>query len=367
MSIARITLPQLRRYAVARSLFAPTTLPAAILRLGFLQADPIRAPARAQDLILRHRVAAYRASDLERYYPSLDIEEDYFVNYGFMPRAHAALLHPRDTADARAATRTRAAAALLAAIQTHGELHPREAAAHDRTGRIANYWGGQSRTTTHLLDRLHRGGVLRVARRDNGIRVYAPARHAPSSDDPARRQGRADALVALVVALYAPLPQSSLAGLVTMLRRAAPRLRRELTRAAEAATTHFPHAMLAGTRWYWPPGEDPAMQPEDPPERVHFLAPFDPVVWDRRRFEEFWGWAYRFEAYVPPRKRRLGYYALPLLWRDRVIGWANLSVDGGVVNPDVGFVARAPIQNKVFRRELDAEVGRVENFLRCNA
>src|SRR2546425_7232259 len=51
-----ITLDDLRRFAVARSLFTPTTLKRALHRLGFVQADPIRAPARAQDLTLRHRV-----------------------------------------------------------------------------------------------------------------------------------------------------------------------------------------------------------------------------------------------------------------------------------------------------------------------
>jgi hypothetical protein len=56
------------------------------------------------------------------------------------------------------------------------------------------------------------------------------------------------------------------------------------------------------------------------------LAPFDPIVWDRRRFELLWGWAYRFEAYTPIVKRKLGYYALPLLFRDQVTGWANVSV-----------------------------------------
>ena len=60
------SLDQLRRYAVARSLFPPTTLARAIARLGFVQADPIRAPARAQDLTLRHRVKDYRAGDLVR-------------------------------------------------------------------------------------------------------------------------------------------------------------------------------------------------------------------------------------------------------------------------------------------------------------
>ena len=87
MSVKKLTLAALRRYAIARTLFRPTTLPKAIARLGFVQADPIRAPARAQDLTLRHRVVDYCAGDLERRYPRLHIEEDFFVNYGFLPRA----------------------------------------------------------------------------------------------------------------------------------------------------------------------------------------------------------------------------------------------------------------------------------------
>ncbi len=65
---------------------------------------------------------------------------------------------------------------------------------------------------------------------------------------------------------------------------------------------------------------------------VRLLAPFDPVVWDRRRFEMLWGWPYRFEAYTPVTRRKLGYYALPLLWRDRVIGWGNVSVNNGTLH-----------------------------------
>ena len=89
------SLADLRRFAVARSLFPPTTLKRALNKLGFVQADPIRAPARAQDLTLRHRVKGYRAGDLERRYASLGIEEDVFVNYGFVPSAVYALMHPR--------------------------------------------------------------------------------------------------------------------------------------------------------------------------------------------------------------------------------------------------------------------------------
>src|SRR6202043_3527946 len=101
----RVTLDDLRRYAIARSLFKPTTLGKAIGKLGFVQADPIRAPARAQDLTLRHRVLNYTVGDLERRYPRLSIEEDFFVNYGFLPRAHQALIHPRVPRSAWSAAR----------------------------------------------------------------------------------------------------------------------------------------------------------------------------------------------------------------------------------------------------------------------
>src|SRR5471030_1201666 len=95
MSGSPLTLDDLRRFAVTRSLFAPIILRRAIERMGFVQADPIRAPARAQDLVLRHRVRDYRAGDLDRRYHRLGIEEDFFINYGFLPRATHALMHPR--------------------------------------------------------------------------------------------------------------------------------------------------------------------------------------------------------------------------------------------------------------------------------
>ena len=91
----KITLTDLRRHALASSLFPQTTLGRAMGRLGFVQADPIRSPARAQDLILRHRVNNYRAGDLDRGYRALKLEEDYLYAYGFMPVKTWQLLHPR--------------------------------------------------------------------------------------------------------------------------------------------------------------------------------------------------------------------------------------------------------------------------------
>ena len=96
---------RLRSYAISQSLFPQTSLKIAIRKLGFIQADPIRSPARAQDLILRHRVKGYRAGDLERRYSSLDIEEDLLYAYGFLPRNIWQLLHPRNLDHASASER----------------------------------------------------------------------------------------------------------------------------------------------------------------------------------------------------------------------------------------------------------------------
>jgi hypothetical protein len=98
------------------------------------------------------------------------------------------------------------------------------------------------------------------------------------------------------------------------------------------------------------------------PRGVRFLAPFDPLVWDRRRFEHLWGWAYRFEAYTPAPRRRFGHYALPVLWGDTVVGWANVALVGGAVRATLGY-ARGRPADQGFRRALDAELARVEGFL----
>src|SRR5271155_6116713 len=90
-----VTLRDLKHHAIASTLFPATTLGRAISKLGFIQADPIRSPARAQDLILRHRVTSYRVGDLDRNYRALKLEEDYLYAYGFMPMGTWQLLHPR--------------------------------------------------------------------------------------------------------------------------------------------------------------------------------------------------------------------------------------------------------------------------------
>jgi hypothetical protein len=251
--------------------------------------------------------------------------------------------------------------ALLAFVRSRGSVHPREVDGHFSHGTVTNYWGGVSSATTHLLDAMHYRGLLRVVRREAGIRIYAARECEAAPRDAATRRARLDALVDVVVGTYAPLPAASLSSLVRRLRYAVPQWTGELERALARAKRRLGHARIDGVDWYWP--ADDAVPSDAPADQVRLLAPFDPVVWDRRRFEILWGWAYRFEAYTPVPKRKLGYYALPLLWRDHVIGWANVSLKNGTMPSNVGFIAANPPRGREFRRALEEELNRLRVFL----
>jgi uncharacterized protein YcaQ len=358
---AVVQLADLRRYAIARSLFAPHDLQHAIDRLGFVQADPIRAPARAQDLALRHRVAHYRAGDLERSYPMLAVEEDFFVNYGFVSRALSTLMHPRVFRPAWGRSRRNRAAAILDFVRERGSAHPRDVDAHFAHGAVVNAWGGSSNATTHLLDEMHYRGLLRVLRREGGIRVYG-LRAASAGEHPLSPRARLDALVDVAVRAYAPLPARSLSILVRRLRYATPQLARGIGDALARAKRRLAHARVDGVDWYWPSDESPQKN-DGLDDDVRLLSPFDPIVWDRARFERFFGWSYRFEAYTPIAKRKLGYYALPLLYRDAVVGWANLTMANGTLSSEFGYVDGKP-RGRDFDRAIERELMRMRRFLR---
>lgn len=350
------SVPWLRRQAVGWSLERGGSLAETMARLRFVQADPIRAPATAQDLILRQRVPGYRVGDLDRGYPTLPLEEDYVYAYGFVTRELRRYLHPRPPGG-EGYRPSGLAAEVLAFVRDRGATHPRSLQEAFGRTRVVNAWGGQSAATTRALEELHFYGLVRVARRENGVRVYEPA---PPLADPLDPPERAREVALLIARALAPVSESSLRATLPSRLSAAAGGKAAVVRSL-LATGALAATEVDGVRYVWPADLTPV---EGEPEgRVRLLAPFDPVVWDRRRFEHLWGWAYRFEAYTPAAKRRLGYYALPLLWRDRVIGWANCSRD-----PDdrlavqTGFVDGAPKARR-FAAALDAEIARLAGFL----
>lgn len=170
---------------------------------------------------------------------------------------------------------------MLAVLGENGPTHPTELAARLGSDRVVNAWGGYSTATKAALERLHFGGLLGVARRDNGIRVYELAPPRPESDPQNERLSR---LLLVVANVLAPVAEPTL-------RTVAAQLQRSLTGAPDhRVARQVLSDLLEGGELVRDPVDGvsylspvPAPAPENPPARVRFLAPFDPLVWDRRR------------------------------------------------------------------------------------
>ncbi len=189
---------------------------------------------------------------------------DFFINYGFVSRTlqascirapiaasppKTACPGPRRGASGRTPCWNSCASAASSTLQEIDD--------HFSHGKVKNYWGGNSNATTHLLDAMHYQGLLRVVRREAGIRMYTAHQHAPGPADDAARRARIDALVDAAVHVYAPLPAPSLRFLVRRLRFATPQWQKELTSAVRRAHERLCHATVDGTDWFWPADEDP--------------------------------------------------------------------------------------------------------------
>jgi uncharacterized protein len=342
----------LRRLAVATTLFEAGSIDEAIARLHFVQMDPIRAPARAQDLILRQRVRGYRVGDLDRWYPTASVEEGILYAYGVLPLIDWELLRPPEPGRLSAVEK-----AIFAHVKRAGSVASGDLETHFGRRRSMNAWGGQSRVTNLALERLHRRGLLRVIGRAGGSRRYAVA---PSPTINLAPLDRLRQLILLVARVLAPVPEKTLSENVARFRRLAastPNHRGVIRTLSEEGA--LIRREVEGLSYLWPSGLDDGDRTDRP---VRFLAPFDPLVWDRRRFEHLWGWKYRFEAYTPPAKRRRGYYAMPLLHGDSVVGWVNLVVAEGNLQVKRGFVGTEP-RIPGFAAAFDDEVERVKHFL----
>src|SRR5260370_38900534 len=122
--------------------------------------------------------------------------------YGFVTKPLHALMHPRSDSRVPAddvgspwpsGQKTRAQL-LLEFVRERGAVHPREVDEHFSHGTVRSYWGGSSNATTQLLDAMHYSGLLRVARREGGIRIYTAHQHGLGPTDAAARRPRLDHL-----------------------------------------------------------------------------------------------------------------------------------------------------------------------------
>ena len=111
-----------------------------------------------------------------------------------------------------------------------------------------------------------------------------------------------------------------------------------------------------------------ALEPHDvPPDLVHILSPFDPLIIQRKRTELFFGYGHRFEAYVPKDKRLFGYFALPVLVDEDIVAAIDLKTDRQnrkLLMQKWNWVGKGAAKGarKDYRRRIEEELDRFERF-----
>lgn len=278
-----VSLAQARRIAVRSQLLdgSATSVLDTVRRLAFLQIDPISTVAPPQYLVLWSRLGSFDRAELDR----LLWEERKLVEWRAfiwpiedLPLLRSRMLRP---ASRRAEEFLQENAVfrryVLRELERRGPLLSREIEDHASMRREAHRWWGV-RKMGLMLDVLASRGEVAVVGRRNGQRVWDLAeRWYPDVEPPSLEE--AERLLA-----------------EKRWRSLGVRLTREGWEAHPEAVS------------------------DRVPVRTTFLSPFDRLVHDRDRAEALWDFRYRLEMYVPKTKREYGYYVLPILRGDRLIG-----------------------------------------------
>lgn len=355
--IRQVSAAAARRFLVLRHLLAPPrSLPArresvldVVERLGSLQFDPLEVAGRNHDLVLLARVAGYRREWTDHWlYGDRRLYETYNKSLSIVPLAELPLY--RYVWD-RARRRHDATAfddhaplveELLARIRDGGSLLPRDVGAREA---IDWYWRPTNQVRA-ILEALAEVGQIGIARREGNLRVYDLAerlfppkilgQRRPVEEQQAHRllsRYRGSGLLGAsgnqelwVGGLgYAADRAAMRAGLIEAGRLVPVQvegLRGERFIVGEDAP-HLDRAEAELRDGTSPGGVDPG---------VTFLAPLDPLAWDRDLLRRLFNFDYVWEVYVPAQKRRWGYYVLPLLFGDRIVGRIEPRLDRAAGN-----------------------------------
>jgi uncharacterized protein YcaQ len=334
-----ISADHARRYLVARHMLAPPReLPAepesvlrVVERLGSLQFDPLEVPgARNHDLVLHARIRGYERPWLDRwlYGPDRRLIEVYNKSLNILPIGelpHYRLAWERAEAwyrDRILAEQAPVADAILETIRAEGPL---STAAFRHHGHAVEWWWAPTPAARAVMEALFVTGRLGIARRDGNRRYYDLVERLVPAELLAGRESEEDALrhrlwsrYRAIGLLRAPGPADVIYGTGS----AVDRRRRTAELVDAGALLPVEVDGLKGTAYA--PAEERAIleaaATRAPAPAVTFLAPLDPFVWDRRLLRELFGFEYLWEVYVPAAKRRWGYYVLPLLYGDRLVG-----------------------------------------------
>ncbi len=300
-------------------------------RLGSLQFDPIEVPgARNHDLVLHARIAGYRHEWCEHwlYGPERRLIEMYNKMLSVVPMAelpHYALAwttsanhyNERILAEERVV-----ADAIIDRIRTDGPLSTSDFKEH---GHSVDWWWAPTRAARAVMEALFVTGRLGIARRDGSRRFYDLIERLVPPELLARREAPEEALRHKLLSRFRGIGLMGATGQAEILWETGTPVERRLAIADLVADGTLLEAEVEGQRGlrYLIANELPIVETarDTPtPPGLTFLAPLDPLIWDRRLMRTLFGFDYIWEIYTPAAKRRFGYYALPILFGDRLVG-----------------------------------------------
>ena len=327
---------QARRIALAAQGFGATHKPeagvrrlaAAIKRLGVLQLDSVNVFERSHYLPLFARLGPYDKADLDRVAFGGSFTEYWAHQASVISLEHRPLFEWRmahfrsEKSDYGrwAAANPRMVDFLRSELREKGPLAAREVE-HDANRRTGPWWGWSDVKTG--LEALFMGGEVATAGRRNFERRYALAEQVVPAEHLGRGIPEADAVRELVRISARALGIGTIRDLADYFR-----LSQAQTKTAVfdlVAEGELIPASVEG----WP---QPAWRHRDARvarriEGAALLSPFDPIVWERDRALRMFGFHYRIEIYTPAHKRVHGYYTLPLLMDEAIVGRIDLKTD----------------------------------------
>jgi len=343
MSNPSISADHARRFLVRRHLLAPPrALPAeprsvldAVERLGLLQFDPLEVPgARNHDLTLHARVGGYRREWCDQWLYGADrrLIELYNKSLNILPMhelPHYRIAWQRFAAsseeDGLLTQQADVATAILERLEADGPLSTAAFAEH---GHAVDWWWAPTRASRAVMEALFVTGRIGISRREGNRRYYDLIERLVPADLLGLRESEEDAMTHRLLSRYRAVGLTTNIGTQTEVMYSAgttaERVRRTERLVDEGRLIPVDVDGLKRTRYIVTEDEHLLEETSDPSAMpspsVSFLAPLDPLVWDRRLLRELFGFDYLWEVYVPEQKRRWGYYVLPMLFGDRFVG-----------------------------------------------
>jgi uncharacterized protein YcaQ len=343
----KVTAEAARRFLVARQLIAPARSleggPDAVLavlrRLGSLQFDPIAVAGRSHDLVLHARVAEYEPAWCDLLYERREIFEAYNKGLSFVPTS--AFPWFRGTLSRSApqilAENADVAARVLERIRAEGPLSSLDF--ERESGPTTDWFGVPTNTVRAVLEAFAITGVLGLARREGNRRYYDLLEsllppEVIGQDVPLREQLRYKLLSRYRA--HGLLGVSGAGDVFGGIGSAKPdpqrpehpgrnALREELVELGDLVPVQVEG--VSGKRFVVRDEVELLANPPAPTPSVAFLSPFDPLVWDRKLLGSLFGFDYVWELFVPPARRRWGWYVLPLVFGDRLVGRIEPRID----------------------------------------